>query len=138
MGRPTSPIYSSCPCPRPLELWSGPAVERGFTPGGIEIAPSNREYDLERIRASRSGPLCISGEHSLPIFLFPDVTIHLGRGCARPPLAEDVQICISACKAPPSSAVQDQGGEGNRRQLFCPSCKSIWTWDVRLPHSKYT
>ncbi len=33
--------------------------------------------------------------------------------CARPPLAEGAQICVSARKAPPSSAVQDQGGEGN-------------------------
>ncbi len=55
----------------------------------------------------------ISGEHSLPLIIFPDGTIHLGSGCARLTLAEDAQICISAGKAPPSSAVQNQGGGGN-------------------------
>ncbi len=34
-----------------LELWSRHAVERRFTPGGMEIAPSNSEYDLDRIQA---------------------------------------------------------------------------------------
>ncbi len=111
VGRSTSPLHPGITCSRTPELRRGLTVEGRGNPRGVEITPSDSQYDLECIRQGGGGSLRVNREHSLPVVLFTD-TLSPGSGCTSSQLAESTQVCLSSSETSASRALQNQRGKG--------------------------
>ncbi len=79
----------------------------------MDVEPSESSLDLESVRRSRSGPLCIARVVPMPALVLPEFPGTSGHRCVRPFLAERETVRVSASQADSGSPVQ---GEGERCQ----------------------
>lgn len=94
-------------CSRQSELRRGQAVQGKPSARRMEAAPVDDSADLESVRGSGDGLVCLRGERALPDVLLADKrSPRWGRTLEL--LAPGVQICFSSSKNHAAGAAQDQ------------------------------
>ncbi len=82
------------------------------TSRGVETPSSGGPADLESVRSCSGRPVCISGNHPLPVVLLPNRG-NARHGCTGTQLAPGpAQICVPPSEPTSTDTVQDQGGRG--------------------------
>ncbi len=75
----------------------------------MDAEPPDGGSDLETIRRSRGGPLCVSGVDPMPPLVLP-LSPYLSRDrCASAPLAGHESVCFPSGQAHPCGIVQGEG-----------------------------
>ncbi len=106
-----SEVPSCHPHPRSAQPGSRRAVSSS-TSRGVETPSSGGPADLESVRSCSGRPVCISGNHPLPVVLLPNRG-NARHGCTGTQLAPGpAQICVPPSEPTSTDTVQDQGGRG--------------------------
>ncbi len=106
-----SEVPSCHPHPRSAQPGSRRAVSSS-TSRGVETPSSGGPADLESVRSCSGRPVCISGNHPLPVVLLPNRG-NARHGCTGTQLAPGpAQICVPPSEPISTDTVQDQGGRG--------------------------
>ncbi len=106
-----SEVPSCHPHPRSAQPGSRRAVSSS-TSWGVETPSSGGPADLESVQSCSGRPVCISGNHPLPVVLLPNRG-NARHGCTGTQLAPGpAQICVPPSEPTSSDTVQDQGGRG--------------------------
>ncbi|KAI2655685.1 Retrovirus-related Pol polyprotein from transposon 17.6 [Labeo rohita] len=107
-----TPLVASSSCPWASEFGSRRPVETGAKARGMDASPRGGEADLESVRSSSSGSLCIERECTMSPLVLSSSSSSPGAGCHGADVAEATSEFWREC-AGPSMALGDSRHEGS-------------------------